>query len=422
MDEKTKKRILLRLLTAKLHMTGAMLTMDAYPKDPNPKNWRTIEGSHVHLSKGKIDGGAGGKFTGRTWTGKVKHEYEEAPAAEPAPTPAPKPGKTPANPAPEKPGISKQEGVSQEMFERAESLYESAMKGPGSWMSEDDYNSFVCEFYNQATPEQLERFFAKHVPITKRFAKRTAEESRSALKRLDPDSANTVRRAQRVMKKYLENSSFGMNVDFDTLSLIAESWFKNQFETGTSHGTLNKQNRRAASNNMFGIPYKQNVPGLAREKYGLVLSSDINNMDGAYQYGACLVRFRKDRLKGRVTYTYDDSLWEAGRGNLIPGDAFNPDVDSMGGISKEFWPDNMEEFVQESRLHKVPPESPSRLTPGRYVELQYHGPLTIADVESIVIDGAKRLTGKKAAFVEKLKAMGIKVYITPDRHTKPRLV
>ena len=52
------------------------LTMDAaHPKDPDPKNWRTINGSKVHLTEGKIDGGAGGKFSGKAWTGKTKHEF-----------------------------------------------------------------------------------------------------------------------------------------------------------------------------------------------------------------------------------------------------------------------------------------------------------------------------------------------------------
>lgn len=36
-----------------------------YEKDPNPKNWKTINGAKVHLDKnGKYDGGAGGKFNG----------------------------------------------------------------------------------------------------------------------------------------------------------------------------------------------------------------------------------------------------------------------------------------------------------------------------------------------------------------------
>lgn len=37
-----------------------------YPKDPNPENWRTINGAKVHIGEEQqIDGGAGGKFTGK---------------------------------------------------------------------------------------------------------------------------------------------------------------------------------------------------------------------------------------------------------------------------------------------------------------------------------------------------------------------
>ena len=66
------------------------MTMDAaHPKDPDPKNWRTINGSKVHLTEGKIDGGAGGKFTGKEWTGKTKHEFTpKEKATESAPMPS----------------------------------------------------------------------------------------------------------------------------------------------------------------------------------------------------------------------------------------------------------------------------------------------------------------------------------------------
>lgn len=43
----------------------AKKTLD-YEKDPDPENWRTIKGAHVHVdNEGKIDGGAGGKFNGK---------------------------------------------------------------------------------------------------------------------------------------------------------------------------------------------------------------------------------------------------------------------------------------------------------------------------------------------------------------------
>jgi hypothetical protein len=76
MQKDARNSILAKLMITKLRLTHAVLTMDAdYPKDPDPKNWRTIEGSHVHLTNGKIDGGAGGKFSGHTWTGREKHSF-----------------------------------------------------------------------------------------------------------------------------------------------------------------------------------------------------------------------------------------------------------------------------------------------------------------------------------------------------------
>ena len=50
-----------------------------YIKDPNPDNWRTISGAKVHLTNGKIDGGTGGKFNGKVYTGKnSKVKYENS--------------------------------------------------------------------------------------------------------------------------------------------------------------------------------------------------------------------------------------------------------------------------------------------------------------------------------------------------------
>jgi hypothetical protein len=74
------KRIAIGLIALSMRLDAYAIqrgmTMDAaHPKDPDPKNWRTINGSKVHLTEGKIDGGAGGKFTGKEWTGKTKHEF-----------------------------------------------------------------------------------------------------------------------------------------------------------------------------------------------------------------------------------------------------------------------------------------------------------------------------------------------------------
>ena len=50
----------------------AKKTLD-YQKDPNPDNWVTISGAKVHLDEGgKIDGGAKGKFNGKSYSGTKK--------------------------------------------------------------------------------------------------------------------------------------------------------------------------------------------------------------------------------------------------------------------------------------------------------------------------------------------------------------
>lgn len=60
-----------KLFTA---LAFAYKTLD-YEKDPNPDNWITIKGTHTHLEGGKINGGAGGKFNGKGYTGTKKQAH-----------------------------------------------------------------------------------------------------------------------------------------------------------------------------------------------------------------------------------------------------------------------------------------------------------------------------------------------------------
>lgn len=63
-------KVRLLMMDTRARLTLTRLKMLDYSKDPNPDNWRTISGAKVHLTNGKIDGGAGGKFSGKVWTGK----------------------------------------------------------------------------------------------------------------------------------------------------------------------------------------------------------------------------------------------------------------------------------------------------------------------------------------------------------------
>ena len=63
------KRVLICLI--RNAMKRRSVVMD-YEPDNHPENWRTIKGAKVHLNgEGQIDGGAGGKFSGRAWTSET---------------------------------------------------------------------------------------------------------------------------------------------------------------------------------------------------------------------------------------------------------------------------------------------------------------------------------------------------------------
>ena len=80
----------------------AKKTLD-YQKDPNPENWVTISGAKVHLDEGgKIDGGAKGKFNGKSYSGTKKQTGTTKPeesAEKKAPAETPKTGEPKADPA-----------------------------------------------------------------------------------------------------------------------------------------------------------------------------------------------------------------------------------------------------------------------------------------------------------------------------------
>lgn len=141
-------RVCIGLALARLRMAG--ITLDAiYPKDPDPKNWRTIQGSKVHLKNGKIDGGAGGKFNGRGWVGKVPHEVTgEMGNPEPKPPATPKKrGKPPATP--KQPKVQKpkapQTNTKQTPVAKPPTAKRQRKKTPGARTGAKELQGFVSE-------------------------------------------------------------------------------------------------------------------------------------------------------------------------------------------------------------------------------------------------------------------------------------
>ena len=87
--------------------------------------------------------------------------------------------------------------------------------------------------------------------------------------------------------------------------LINETRYKNQFETGTSHGSRDLVARSSWENNIFNNIYK-NAEGPDRVKYGVLnIVGDIRGVKSCKQYGDSFFILRKVRL--RTSFASADS-------------------------------------------------------------------------------------------------------------------
>lgn len=221
------------------------------------------------------------------------------------------------------------------------------------------------------------------------------------------------------LKKIFDASAYGMHIDAETMHFVFDSWFKSQPEiiydtkiTKKSGGATGEEALRGRADIWTLLLGRKTSVGeedaKTREKYGFLCAGDPKIYDEtARWYGDCLVRFKKDRLKGRVTYTFGDSLGfprteKECKFRTVAGDADNPSIagihpESIGGCKFTF-------------LDAAKKESLSYLTraAGAYCELQYFGDLTVDDIDSFSFGCAKSQVDMK--LVKKLKSKGIKVY------------
>lgn len=223
------------------------------------------------------------------------------------------------------------------------------------------------------------------------------------------------------LKRIFDNSSYCMQISGDSLRKVLESGkFKNQYETKTSGGSCGSsalKHRTAIFNELLGTPGKEvsAYPPAMREKYGFIGPGSIDDTSAPRWYGNCQVRFKKDSLAGRVTYTFGDSLGigESRARGISAGDADNPSIASCGTFLSGAWSRDgarKGKLLQAARESKDMADFMSKMgasfdhTVG-YIEAQYHGDVTVSDIESVTI-----MSGSSSALIKKLKDAGIKVY------------
>lgn len=213
---------------------------------------------------------------------------------------------------------------------------------------------------------------------------------------------------EEVMREVFDTHDYGMNIDEDVLGKVLNSWFKNTFEVGGGNGYVGStkttgeieydHERMRAAHRMFmndRKPQDQLTRG-EYEKYGNLLDHNIEKSltsNTATQYGQVEVRFKKEKVI--ATWTAGDSLGLRWQPTLTTDPKACSFDDARNVPLKGSQVKDLREFKRDYIA--------------RYLELQYHGKLTIDCVESVSFP--YDLTQSRwSSIADKWKKAGFTVY------------
>lgn len=217
-----------------------------------------------------------------------------------------------------------------------------------------------------------------------------------------------------LMQQVFNEHDLGMNIKDSILEKVLNSKFMNTFETGSSGGYLGStsttgkisptHSRLEAAHKLFGLPQRdlltQQLARTEYEKYGNLLDHNIlrsmqNNT--ARSYGNVEVRFKKDKVV--ATWTAGDSLGVRYQPSLVS--------DPKACSYDDFYNTPTSSNIQTANLVEFKKKHIST-----YLELQYHGQLTVDCIESItypydILDGSHNNFLKVA---KEFKKKGASIY------------
>jgi SPP1 gp7 family putative phage head morphogenesis protein len=222
-------------------------------------------------------------------------------------------------------------------------------------------------------------------------------------------SFEDIELASNKIKDVLENSELSMRFKSENIDkLIDSTRILNQFETGTSGGTVNLKYRRQASEQLFGLQGKR-LKKHNFEKYGYFGNKDpyedflhnSKSRGGVSQYGDVIVRFSKDKMLSRTTFTINNSLGPAVYKDLV---ADNPNSPHLLSIDKNY----LQEYVDLLKNKNArTPEELTKTLGIRYIEAQFHGDVGLADISSMYF--TNKIPNNNQ--INALKSYGIDVFV-----------
>jgi SPP1 gp7 family putative phage head morphogenesis protein len=218
-----------------------------------------------------------------------------------------------------------------------------------------------------------------------------------------------IKLASENLKEILENSEPSMRFKSENIDkLIDSTRILNQFETGTSGGTVNLKYRRQANEQLFGLQGKR-LKKHDFEKYGYFGNKDpyedflynSKSWGGVSQYGDVIVRFSKDKMLSRTTFTINNSLGPAVYKDLV---ADNPNSPHLLSIDKNY----LQEYVDLLKNKNArTPEELTKTLGIRYIEAQFHGDVGLTDISSMYF--TNKIPNNNQ--INALKSYGIDVFV-----------
>ena len=218
-----------------------------------------------------------------------------------------------------------------------------------------------------------------------------------------------IRLASENLKEILENSEPSMRFKSENIDkLIDSTRILNQFEIGTSGGTVNLKYRRQASEQLFGLQGKR-LKKHDFEKYGYFGNRDpyedflhnSKSWGGVSQYGDVIVRFSKDKMLSRTTFTINNSLGPAVYKDLV---ADNPNSPHLLSIDKNYLQDYVELLKNKNART---PEELTKTLGIRYIEAQFHGDVGLTDISSMYF--TNKIPNNNQ--INALKSYGIDIFV-----------
>lgn len=170
---------------------------------------------------------------------------------------------------------------------------------------------------------------------------------------------------------------------------IIDNGYKSQIETGTggTGAAIDKEGRKEVSDKMYGHG------GLADNEYekcgylGFKDEAEDYNDSSHPFYGSMTYTLKKDRMEDKMTYTYGDSL---NRSYRLRSAGYGGKYPTIEGMTTLYDADEVREAINAYKRYKKGEISYAEMfkkirrnASNQYIELQFHGPVTVEDIEKV---------------------------------------